>query len=74
MAFSVASLPCSRFHQHFTSSFFANLLSTKKSKMKCNFRNASKILSYGKAAVKMLVKLTPIFNVQDINPNTLKKL
>ena len=52
---------CGQFHQRFTSSFCANILSPKKSNLSLSTEKLLKRLSYEKGARKMLVKLTPGF-------------
>ena len=59
------------FNQHFTRSFCANILLTKKSNLSLSTEKQLKILLYKKAARKMLMKLTPshlIFNFFPKNP------
>jgi len=47
-------LPCSQFHQHFLSSFCADILATK------NYKKLHKILLYKKGSRKMMMKSTPV--------------
>ncbi len=50
---------CSQFHQHFTSSFFANILSSKITKPNWQWKKDFKNTFTQKTALKLLVKLTP---------------
>jgi len=57
---SGAEEPCSQFHRYFTSSFCADILSTKKiTKPNCKYRKAAQSTFVQKAARKMFVKLIP---------------
>jgi hypothetical protein len=53
--------PCSQFHQNFMSSYSADILLPQKMQSQTvNRENLHKTLSYKKADIKMLVKLTPV--------------
>jgi len=65
--FDPRSWLCNQFHQHFMSSFCANIILPKKSQSQTiNKENCRKTLSYKKATRKMLVKLTPGVNLISI--------
>jgi len=55
-----------QFHQHFTSTFCANIFAPKKFKAKTYLKKLRKVLLYKKFAHKMLMKLTPAVNFINI--------
>jgi len=50
---------CSQFHQHFTCTFFANILSQKNYEAKIKQRKAARSTFVQKCTCKMLMKLIP---------------
>jgi len=58
--FDRTELDWSQFHQHFTPTFFANILAQKNAKSNILREKLLNLLSYKKPARKMLMKLTPV--------------